>query len=393
MSAENKLKNPEYEGVAKRAAEEPSALIGALTDSGGEKQGGLTLTKEHILKIKHYSAYALTLPTTKEAAENWLGYTTISHPELQPSSMAALFSTIRAHASQWQPLVADNKTLAFQLKIAAGDILASGLPLIAKCEKLIGDDKELESWRNLTVPESGATTVALTEQQKKGFPIISRYIDHMQEVADKYITQVDEVVKKTQRFSGAFTELIKQVELKQKAVGDYQKEEKTKEIKAKIAELDKTIAALQKQYIDQVQDALKGAAGGIIGFIITGIFFGIQAEQTRKARNDYQMQRRDLSIELAKFHKIDGAVEELNTNLVVLVHRLQDADVSAKLLHTVWIGINTFLKDSKQKLEDIESVDELFLFSIYFRGFVTQWYSIQEKSELLTTIFDEAYKA
>lgn len=226
MSAEKKLKEPGYEEVAKRAAEEPSALIGALTDSGGEKQGGLTLTKEHILKIKHYSAYALTLPTTKEAAENWLGYTTISHPELQPSSMAALFSTIRAHASQWEPLVADNKTLAFQLKITAGDILASGLPLIAKCKKLIGDDKELELWQTLTVPESVATTTPLTEQQKKGFPIISRYIDHMQEVADKYITQVDEVVKKTQKFSGAFTELVRQVEFKQKAVGDYQKEEK-----------------------------------------------------------------------------------------------------------------------------------------------------------------------
>ncbi|WP_296263429.1 alpha-xenorhabdolysin family binary toxin subunit A [Pseudomonas sp. UBA6562] len=393
MSAESKLKDPDFAEVAKRASEEPNELFDAMIDSGGENEGGVTLTKQHILSIKKYHEYSKGLPSTKEDVEVWLGYTTISQPELQPVSLAKFFSEVRDHGAQWQPIVTDNKTLTFQLKIAAGDIIDGGTSLIKKCDALILANKDEDPWRELPAPEVGTTLTPLTDDQRKGVKSIARYIDIMQKAADDYLVKVDDVVKKTETFANAFTELIKKAEAKQAAVGNYQKEQKTEDIKTKIADLDKKIAVLQKQYEEQVQDALKGIAGGVIGFIISGIFFGVQAEQTRKTRNEHQTERRQLSLELAKFHKIDGAVEELNTNLLELVFHLRDADVSAGLLHTAWLGIKSFLEDSKGKLDDIESVEDIGLFRTYFQGFVRQWVRIEKKSEQLNDIFEQAYNS
>ncbi|MFS0828294.1 alpha-xenorhabdolysin family binary toxin subunit A [Pseudomonas phoenicis] len=384
------LDSPEYLELQNNAATQPLVLTRALVDLDGEEQGGLTLTREHIITLKNYYDFAMTLPIAEAEAIQWLGYEEIAKPELMPASMAELFTEVRKHASGWDPLSDECKQLAHSLGTTAQAITAAGELVLSACKevKKIGGGKT--PWQEIKLKEP----VALDADDHVVIDEVTTFIEEIKRKALDYDQKVRAVIAHTEQFRSTLSdELIPKTKNKSRAIGQYQDDQKVAGVKAQITELDQEITALQKEYDSLVGKALGSASGGLLALIIAGSIFGYQAETARKARNRAQEKRRALSVELKKLVKIDGAIEELATNTSMLMDRLSDARTAANYLHTAWGSVGSYLQASLDSLKSIDDTQKLLIFILHFSTFLKQWGEIKDKSHRLTIIFDEAVQA
>ncbi|WP_274886098.1 hypothetical protein [Pseudomonas sp. ITEM 17296] len=74
----------EYDQLQAEAAKTPAKLIQAMAERDGEDEGGLTLSREHIITLNRYVNFVFGLPSTPDNLQRWLGYTQIDEPELAP---------------------------------------------------------------------------------------------------------------------------------------------------------------------------------------------------------------------------------------------------------------------------------------------------------------------
>lgn len=381
------VESSQYAEAATNAATVPLKMTTALAGLDGHGQGGLTLTREHIITLKIYFAFAMALPTTEAAAVQWLNYEHIDKPALMPASMAELFSEVRNHALGWTPLSDDCKNLAHLLSTTAQEINSASEILLKSAEAFRKIHGFQAAWRDIVIDKP----IPLGTEDKDVLKGISEVLVAMKKIALEYSIKVQRVIDKTGVFRDVLEQqLIPKTQNKLLAIEQYKSDGKTAEVKALIAERDVEIKELQAQYNNLVKESLSGLKYAIVGVAFTAGIFAPQAETARKARNAAQDERRQLSKQLVELKRIDGAVEELATNVGVLVDRLNDAGAAARHLKTSWSFVEVYIQQSIENIDKIQDTKALLQFLIYFTNFSKQWLSIETLSTQLTSIFDEA---
>lgn len=169
MSAEH----VNYEALSEQAASLPGDLVSAMAERDGPNEGGLTLTREHIITINQYVNHVFALPSELENIERWLGYKKIADPELMPSKWEALFQLLRTHAGQWSALSDNSKKLSSELASTAVSIDASGKVITEECKRIKALGNEVATWEKVALE----TPVALSSDDKRTVTQLVEYIE------------------------------------------------------------------------------------------------------------------------------------------------------------------------------------------------------------------------
>ncbi|WP_238346465.1 alpha-xenorhabdolysin family binary toxin subunit A [Pseudomonas taiwanensis] len=377
----------DYELLQQKAAKYPQAVVNGLASLDGEGQGGLTLSREHILTLNRYANFVFALPSSRDNLERWLGYKQIEEPELTPESMDELFESLRTHARTWAPLSDRSKKLAAGLSSTAASINAAGEGILEESRRAVG---EVKHWEKLLL----STPVKLDGPGRQSVSLLVVYMGILKEDVQWYAQQVESVRLETESFRDiARFELIPAVKQKGHAVERKQGDNQVENLREQLKVLDQDITALSTEYDQYVKLALGGLAVGPIGAAITGGIYGSKAEKVRKERKKQQEERRKVSDQLRLRVNLEGRMEELATFVGELDTRLQDVVTAASHLQTAWDTVGSYIDASIEKLESISDNKQLIRFSLYFRQFLAQWKHIQEKSLQLTQIFDDAASA
>ena len=380
----------EYDQLQADAAKTPAKLIQAIAERDGEDEGGLTLSREHIITLNRYVNFVFGLPSTPDNLQRWLGYTQIDEPELAPAGMTTLFDALRGHARSWGPLSDSNKKLASELASTAASINAAGETIVDECRQIRALGSDIKAWDKVVL----GTPVKLDRADQRAVSSLVDYLQILQEDVQRYAVRVATVRGETETFRDAARfKLIPAVKQKGQAVERTKGDGEVERLRVKLKELDDEIGALSKEYDQYVKQALSGLAAGPIGAVITGGIYGSKAEKVRKERKRRQAERRATSEQLRVRVNLEGRMEEMATFVDELDTRLQDVVTAASHLQTAWEIVGAYIDASIGKLEQISDNRALARFVIYFRQFLAQWNQIEKTSLQLTRIFDDAASA
>ena len=379
----------DYDQLQQDAAIVPGALVKAMAERDGEGEGGLTLSREHIITINRYVNFVFALPATTDNLQRWLGYTDIDEPELKPAAWSTLFADLRSHARSWAPLSDNSKRLASQLAATAGAIRIAGEVIIELTAEVLKLDRESQ-WQELALRDP----LPLGASDRDSVSTLLEYMQFLNEDVRAYAVQVAAVKEETESFRDiARFKLIPAVKTKGQAVERKQNDGEVERLRGLLAQLDAEIEVLSKEYDQYVKMALSGLAGGPIVALITGGIYGSKAEKVRKERQTRQAERRSFSEQLTLRVNLEGRMETLSTAISELDTRLQDVVTSASHLQTAWGIVGAYIDTSISRLERIDDTQRLAHFGLHFKQFFKQWAAIEKTSLHLTRIFDEAASA
>ncbi|MDH0732826.1 alpha-xenorhabdolysin family binary toxin subunit A [Pseudomonas sichuanensis] len=382
-------KKADYDQLQQDAAIVPGELVKAMAERDGEGEGGLTLSREHIITINRYVNFVFALPATSDNLQRWLGYTDIDEPELKPAAWSTLFADLRSHARSWAPLSDNSKRLASQLATTANSISSAGEAIIELTAEVLKLDRESQ-WQELALRDP----LPLGVSDRGSVSTLLEYMQFLNEDVRAYAVQVAAVKEETESFRDiARFKLIPAVKTKGQAVERKQNDGEVERLRGLLAQLDADIEALSKEYDQYVKMALSGLAAGPIGALITGGIYGSKAEKVRKERQTRQAERRSFSEQLTLRVNLEGRMETLSTAISELDTRLQDVVTSASHLQTAWGIVGAYIDTSISRLERIDDTQRLALFGLHFKQFFKQWAAIEKTSLHLTRIFDEAASA
>ncbi|CAM4070377.1 hypothetical protein CCOS865_01119 [Pseudomonas reidholzensis] len=380
----------DYDQLQADAAKVPAKLIQAMAERDGEDEGGLTLSREHIITLNRYVNFVFGLPSTPDNLQRWLGYTQIDEPELTPAGMTTLFNALRGHARSWGPLSDSNKKLASELASTAASINAAGETIVDECRQIRALGSDIKAWDKVVL----SAPVKLDRADQRAVSSLVDYMQILKEDVQSYGLRVATVRGETEAFRDtARFKLIPAVKQKGLAVERKKGDGAVERLREQLKELDDEIAALSKEYDQYLKQALSGLAAGAIGVIITGGIYGSKAEKVRKERKGRQAERRAVSEQLRVRVNLEGRMEEMTTFVDELDTRLQDVVTAASHLQTAWEIVGSYIDSSITRLEKIDDNRELARFVLYFRQFLAQWKQIEKTSLQLTRIFDEAASA
>lgn len=251
-----------YETLANEAASQPVAMVTAMAERDGSNEGGLTLSREHIVTINQYANFVFGLPKTPQTVEQWLGYKTIDEPELKPSAMSSLFEGLRRHANVWTTLSDRSKRLSSELATTANLIDVVGEEIVEECNRLRFLKPQM-TWEQVAL----ARPVRLGAEDQK---VVTQLVEYMQILNDdvrNYAKRVDGVKKDSEAFRGTVKkELLPAVGNKDKALKRKKQDGLVEALRTELKALDVEIGEL-KQRIRQVprqrtEQPRWGAAGG-----------------------------------------------------------------------------------------------------------------------------------
>ncbi|MDU9405561.1 alpha-xenorhabdolysin family binary toxin subunit A [Pseudomonas sp. zfem004] len=379
----------DYDQLQQDAAIVPGELVKAMAERDGEGEGGLTLSREHIITINRYVNFVFALPATSDNLQRWLGYTDIDEPELKPAAWSTLFADLRSHARSWAPLSDNSKRLASQLAATAGAIRIAGEVIIELTAEVLKLDRESQ-WQELALRDP----LPLGASDRDSVSTLLEYMQFLNKDVRDYAVRVAAVKEQTESFRDiARFKLIPAVKTKGQSVERKQNDGEVERLRGLLAQLDADIEALSKEYDQYVKMALSGLAAGPIGALITGGIYGSKAEKVRKERQTRQAERRSFSEQLTLRVNLEGRMETLSTAISELDTRLQDVVTSASHLQTAWGIVGAYIDTSISRLERIDDTQRLAIFGLHFKQFFKQWAAIEKTSLHLTRIFDEAASA
>lgn len=373
--------------LEREAALLPRNLIEGMNQRGGENEGGLTLSREHIVTLNQYVKYVTGLPTEVTSLVPWLGYETISEPVLSVSAMRTTFLGLHQHARQWGTLSDACKKLSSELGARARTINTTGEGVLQECERTKALGKQREKWQLVQFE----APIALDSADKEIVNDLVSYMEVIKDDADAFYGRVTAVREQTEAFRDtARYDLLSQVNIKTDAIERHQGSGTVEELRLELANLDKDIDNLNKQYDEYVKTALSGLAAGPLGAVITGSIYGSKAEKIRKERNKVQKERKAVSARLTAAVNLEGRLQILRTNMDELTSRLEEVVTCSSHLQTAWQTIGTYIEVSIEKLEKMNDSRQLGVFIIHFKNFLEQWSVIENCSISMTRIFDDS---
>lgn len=377
----------DFETLQKEAELLPRNLIQAMAERDGPSEGGLTLTREHIVTLNKYANHVFSLPIVNDAVIRWLGYSTIAEPDLMPEQMATLHKQLHAHGRSWTVLSDKCKGLGFELAVCANNINTTGDEVLGILEQSKALGKRKDEWESIHFDQP----IVLGTDDKQRVLSLVDYMEVLRGDVDSFAQRVRTVRADTAIFRDqARLQLIPLVVQKSEAIKRQKASGAVAQLRQDLVELDKEITRLEAQYDQYVKAALSGLAAGPLGVVITGSIYGSKAEKVRKERNKLQKERSEVSLKLKAAIRPEGLIEELATQMGQMDTRMRDVLTSSSHLESAWHLIGTYIDASIEHLKRVESNQQLFKFAMFFKRFIGQWKEIEIFAKHMNFVFDDS---
>ncbi|MBX8476310.1 alpha-xenorhabdolysin family binary toxin subunit A [Pseudomonas cichorii] len=393
--------NTTEDSITEEAIKAPEMFFNVSSghDSDVQRTPGLILTQQQIVNLKKYELVGLSLPIEIEAVIAYLGYSNGAGTGLEPDDFLKSFTLVHNHAKRWNPLRTQLLAVGSKLKVFAGQMLIYGDSMEEvykdiKSGEVIEkfDIRNLEDVKRLQREQGDLFPgIELSPADKETARDIGFYLD---EILRKVKESHDDALGIKEELDKFGLDLARYVapEIQRKVVAI-----DNSSLPADVAKLTQDIERRAKD-IDEKNKEYKAAVerslGSISKFNVVGlalsIYFGVEAESVRKARNELiNQQEKDIN-ELQLKNKILGSLNRVKFDLQNLVTVVIDADVATKNLITVWNKLSIFIEESAKASSEITDALSLRIFMNRFRRVVEPWKTIQQDSDALLDVFKEA---
>ncbi|AHF65844.1 MULTISPECIES: alpha-xenorhabdolysin family binary toxin subunit A [Pseudomonas] len=387
--------------VTDEAAKAPELFfdVSSGNDTEVQRSPGLILTKQQIVNLKQYELAGLALPIELEGVIAYLGYSSGAGAGLEPEDFLKSYKIVHTHARRWSPLRSQLLTVGSKLKLFAGQMVIYGKSMEDIYNDIKGgvivekfDIKTLEDVKRLT-RELGDKFpgIELSESDKEAAKDIGFYLGEILRKVKENQADAQDIKEELEKFGQDLALYVTpEIQRKVTAIDNSSLPADVTKLNESIERRAKDIDEKNKEYKAAVEKSL-GAVGklNIVGLAL-GIYFGVEAEGVRKARNELITQQDKEINELQQKNKIIGSLSRVKFDLQNLVTVVIDADIATKNLITVWNKLFIFIEESAQSSTEINDALSLRVFMNRFRKVVQPWKTIEQDSDALLNVFKEA---
>ncbi len=389
---------PPIESTLDNAINAPKLFFEASIAGSSDnfRSSGLILTKEQIIGLKKYELVGLSLPVELEAVISYLGYSEGAGPGLEPRDFQNSFKLIRTHASRWRPLQQKLRAIGSELKLFAGQMSIYGTSM----SNLIKDIKsgQLVDANNIqTVADLNRVRLEMGEHYP-GIELTDEERDDVRYILDKIISQVtvkhqnaEEIKRELDEFGRDLAyHVLPEVQRKIIAIDNNSLPQDISVLTADIERRAADIDEKNKEYKQAVEQSLSSVGKLNVVGLALGIYFGVEAENVRAARNEL-MATQAIEIELLHSkNRILGSLSRVRFDLQNLSTIVIDADIATKNLITVWNSIALYAEQSQATTGNITDALKLKWFISEFSLVVSPWKNIEQDAEKLLDVFKQA---
>ncbi|GFM83350.1 hypothetical protein PSCICN_40420 [Pseudomonas cichorii] len=373
--------------------------VSSGNDTEVQRTPGLILTKQQIVNLKQYELVGLALPTEIDAVISYLGYSSGAGVGLEPEDFLKSYKIVHAHARRWSPLRSQLLAVGSKLKVFAGQMLVYDKSMEdiysdIKAGKIIEqfDIKTLEDVKRLS-RELGDKFpgIDLSENDKETAKDIGFYLAEILRKVKESQADAQDIKEELEKF-GLDLALYVTPEIQRKvtAIDNSSLPTDVTRLNNSIERRAKDIDEKNKEYKAAVERSLGSVSKLNIVGLALGIYFGVEAEGVRKARNELMSQQTKEIDELQLKNKILGSLSRVKFDLQNLVTVVIDADIATKNLITVWNKLFIFIDGSAKSSLEINDALSLRVFMNRFRQVVQPWKTIEQDSDALLDVFKEA---
>ena len=362
----------------------PGALIEAMDERDGHGQSGMLVTRPALQVFDAYCASAQQLPSEIAEVMEWQGYERISEPELAPQSMLMLFQQLRAHGGSWMDLRVQCQRVTAELQRHAASIEVEGNKVVALAARTRALGANKESWESL----QQAPPVALDSHDRQLIAAMGGELVQLHALVDDYYQQVDTLHIGLQVFRDTARErLIPSILEKCRAAKRFSGSPEAFDLDWELEMLNEDIRAVQREYQLYLRQSWLGWADGPFDFLISRSIYGSKAAAALAEIRSLEHRHRQLSLRLAQHRWVEGRVNLLEGEMQLLVTELWDVVVASGHLHSAWQTIEAYLESAMQRLQRMDTRQQLAMFMFYFRQFLGQWAAIGEHATGMGKVF------
>jgi hypothetical protein len=333
--------------------------------------------------------------------EGYIGYKSSGLAGLEPADITDLFQQIGKHCLGW---VAVEKAVIDQ----GVDLKGFSSEFVSKGERLLSDIKEWPfakrvlktlgdvSGEKLEDITYGPGDSEVAQTLGETLVLMRKDVDVQQaktHAVRKAVGDYRIVLVGGKLSTGTDTPgLEPQVARKRKTMLDNKLLETIKADEDSLKEKEGRIEQLKKDYDKFVGLAFTGAAGGVIGLLITGGIFGAKAEEARKDRNKLIDEVRDLKEKVSGAKKLQKAIETLALDFSDIGTRMLDAETALGHLDYMWASMLSLIESSQREWKNIDNGMKMSTFITSFQSVVNPWKTVGDLSGELMRIIDEGIK-
>lgn len=345
------------------AAVLPRLVLEHLSED--DSDSGLTLTREHLTTLNAYYAHIKAIPLDTPQFVQWLGYSVHSEVELAVFVMHQMFDNMHVHADAWPGLQQRCTALPGELRSCAKAIEEVGGQVLAACEKTKALGSRRDSWQAVQFE----APIVLSPDDKAVVAGLQGWLGVMGLECGRFYQRVTAVREGVEAFRDEARYRYKpQLGRKLDAIKRTQNSPAILQMRASLQRIDARAHALELDWQKRLE----------AGPTMLGVIHGIQLRQMRAERSQLLQSRLYLSEELETRGATEGRLEALATRLDLLITQTQDVTSSASHLQTAWQLIGVYLDTCIERVRMMENSQQLGLFIIHFKNFLSQWAFIEQ---------------
>lgn len=397
---ERSLQGANYEKITEFATEVPKILTDASKADADDvtRETGLLLTKKQIIDLRRYEAAGLALPYTLKDVTDYLrfGAGQDGGAGLRAADFLKTFGDTRDHARRWSPLRERIMVTGTELKLFGASMQRYGedmeeVYLDLKAGPLLDkyNVKTLEELKKIQL-ELGGKFPGI-ELDKDTIPDMKYYLGRIFERVAYNLANVQGIKADLDKFGADLREeVLPGIKLRVSLINTNSYPAQVKKLEAVIALRAAEIEEKNTQYKALVDKALSSAAGLNIFGLGMAIYYGVEAEAVRAARNALNAaQDKDIEV-LRNMNQTLGSLKRVEQDLQNLTVIAIDADLATHNLMHVWNVMHRYVNESATAMSDIKDALSLRRFMSAFRDVVGPWVQIHNDADLLIQVFKEA---
>ncbi|MEX6235639.1 alpha-xenorhabdolysin family binary toxin subunit A [Providencia hangzhouensis] len=328
----------------------------------------------------------------------WFGITSSTTLPIDTDELINTIINIRDHANTWDNVEQHVKEQSVNLSLVSRNIIHTGgqiieyinhMPILKRVSDSLNDINESELDEIFYQSDDQQIATELTnilqlikddikEQSIKTSNIKNIISDFRVHITGGYLSNYQHVESLLFNIKG----LYNQLETTDNEITDTYLQELLKTKKQELQQLE-------QEYSHFVKLSFTGLAGGVIGLIITGSIFGSKAEKIRAIKNETLAEIKSINDQINKEELIKKVIFDIQINLHKIDGFFKDARLAVDHLDYMWLVLLTEITQSIEVFKKINNADKLIKFITHFKRIVTSWYTIQEYSTHLITLFEQ----
>ncbi|MDB9566974.1 alpha-xenorhabdolysin family binary toxin subunit A [Providencia rettgeri] len=355
-------------------------------------------TLDDLISIHRHVYFSLSLPWKKNDILKWFGITSSTTLPIDTDELINTIINIRDHANTWDNVEQHVKEQSVNLSLVSRNIIHTGgqiieyinhMPILKRVSDSLNDINESELDEIFYQSDDQQIATELTnilqlikddikEQSIKTSNIKNIISDFRVHITGGYLSNYQHVESLLFNIKG----LYNQLETTDNEITDTYLQELLKTKKQELQQLE-------QEYSHFVKLSFTGLAGGVIGLIITGSIFGSKAEKIRARKNETLAEIKSINDQINKEELIKKVIFDIQINLHKIDGFFKDARLAVDHLDYMWLVLLTEITQSIEVFKKINNADKLIKFITHFKRIVTSWYTIQEYSTHLITLFEQ----